>query len=303
MPVYRQNSRPKSFIEILLSLKDVWNYRQLILQLAKRDLKSRYKVSVLGFFWSLLRPLLTIIVLAAVFSSLQFESTRYNVTYPVLLLAVYMPWFFFSSAVLEATTSLLANANLVKKVYCPRAIFPVSVVLANLVNFGFSLVVLFPLLYLGTSIKPSWTLLQLPFLIAIHTLFLLGLSFLTSITNVLYRDTMQITEFVVFVWFYISPVLYDIFTLSTVFVHSNRLLPGLYFLNPMAGILEWYRYVLLSSTMNTSLPDPELTAHLTSINQIIFSFGIPYAIVISIAIFFLGYYLFKKVETRAVDEL
>ena len=270
----------------------MWRYRGLLRQLTARDLKVRYKVSVLGFFWSLLRPLLTIGVLAAVFSILDLESTRYDVSYPALLLATYMPWFFFSASFLEGTQSLLGNAHLAKQVYCPRAVFPASVVTSNLINFLLSMVVMVPLLYLCFDAAPTWALLQLPFVIAFHTLFLLGLCLALSTLNVLFRDTQQIVEFLVLAWFYVSPVLYDSFEIYSRFGSSS----WVYFLNPMAGLLEWYRYCLLASNL-------QISADMAPLNQITFWFAIPYAAVISILIAFAGYALMRRLEIRAVDEL
>lgn len=277
----------------------------MIRQLAARDLKARYKVSVLGFFWSLLRPLLTIGVLALVFSFLlNFESTRYQVTYTTLLLVTYLPWFFFSSALLEATSSLLTNANLVKKVYCPRAVFPVAVVVSNLVNFLFSLAVLIPVVYVGTGASPTWTLMQLPFLLLTHTALLLGLALLVSATNVLYRDTTQIMEFGVFIWFYLSPVLYDVYDIFPMLSKYTTLGPYLYLLNPMAGLLEWYRYIVLSSQLvSASVLEPGIQAQVQALNQTMFQMGIPYAAGVSYLILAAGYSVFKRLEVRAVDEL
>ncbi|MBN2328810.1 MAG: ABC transporter permease [Candidatus Omnitrophica bacterium] len=286
-------------MNLVSSLRELWSYRRLVKQLAVRDLKARYKVSVLGFFWSLLRPLLTIAVLAVVFSSLlDLQSGSYDVPYYILLLVTYMPWFYFSTALLEGVHSLLSNANLIQKVYSPRTVFPAAVVSANLVNFLFSLVVVIPIIYLLSGAHLSWTILHLPFVIAVHTAFLFGLCLMTSVLNVLYRDTTQIMEFLVFVWFYLSPVLYDV---SEVFKKvPDPLQFSLFFLNPMAGILEWYRYAILSSNMRLTANAP---VDLEIQRSIVFSAGIPFAILASIVVFIVGFKMHKKLETRAVDAL
>lgn len=301
-------NKNNSILFIIKSLKELWGYRQLIRQLAARDLKARYKVSVLGFFWSLLRPLLTIAVLAVIFSLLDFKSTRYAVSYPTLLLATYLPWFFFSTTLLEATSSLISNGNLVKKVYCPRAVFPASAIVSNVLNYFLSLLVLIPLLYICFTASPTWHIFQLPLVLFIHILFLTGLCFITSVCNVMYRDTTQIIEFIVFAWFYVSPVLYDIYEFFADAHTLPKLAIGAYFLNPMAGILEWYRYIFLSSNfvppaeLPPTLP-PHSVEHVQWLNHIIFQYAIPYSIVISILLFVLGYWVFKKLEIQAVDEL
>ncbi len=283
--------------------RELWKFRFLIRQLAVRDLKARYKVSVLGFFWSLLRPLLTMVILAAVFSMLDFDSSTYAVPYYVLLFASYMPWFFLSSALLEGTQSLISNAHLVKKVYCPRAVFPSAVGLSNLINFLFSLAVVLPVLYLATPAQPTFLLLQLPLVILVNTVLLLGLCYAASVINVLYRDTTQIVEFLVFVWFYMTPVLYDAYEVIKAMPKLGCIL---YFLNPMAGLNEWYRYIFLASHFRQQ---PEFAATLENYpmleryNAVVYQFAIPYAIIFSVVILFVGYALMKKWETRAVDEM
>ncbi|MGC9329441.1 MAG: ABC transporter permease [Candidatus Hinthialibacter sp.] len=286
-------------MNLVSSLRELWSYRRLVKQLAVRDLKARYKVSVLGFFWSLLRPLMTIAVLAVVFSSLlDLQSNSYDVPYYILLLVTYMPWFYFSTALLEGVHSLLANANLIQKVYAPRTIFPAAVVSANLVNFFFSLAAVIPIIYLLSGAHPGWAILHLPLVITVHTAFLLGLCLMTSVLNVLYRDTTQIMEFLVFVWFYLSPVLYDV---SEVFKKvSDPLQFSLFFLNPMAGLLEWYRYAILSSNMRMAA---DAAIDLETQRTVVFFFGIPFAILASIVVFILGFKMHKKLETRAVDAL
>jgi len=274
---------------------ELGSYRQLVRQLAVRDLKARYKVSVLGFFWSLLRPLLTIAVLAIVFSHLlNVESRSYSVPYYILLLAAYMPGFYFSTALLEGVHSLLTNAGLIQKVYCPRSVFPASVVLANLGNFLFSLLAVIPAIYLLSGTHPTFALLQLPLVIAVQTAFLFGLCLMTSIWNVLYRDTTQVMEFLVFVWFYVSPVLYD--AAEVYYKLSDSYWYALYFLNPMAGILEWYRYAILASQIDA-------TGSIEIHRQIVFSFGIPFAVIASFLFLWIGITIHKRLETRAVDTL
>lgn len=284
-------------MRLISSLRELWSYRRLVEQLAARDLKARYKVSVLGFFWSLLRPLLTIVVLAAVFSMLGMQGITYRAPYYILLLTVYMPWFFFSTALLEGTHSLLSNAPLIKKVYCPRAVFPAAVVLSNLVNFLLSLLVVIPAIYILSGAKPSWMLLQLPLAIAVHTAFLFGMCLIASVLNVLYRDTAQVMEFAVFAWFYVSPVLYDSAIVLQKVKSASLFL--LYFLNPMAGILEWYRWIFLNSVMQGDVYEPVILSMVRRSIEV----GIIYAIHASFLILVAGLFIHKKLETRAVDTL
>jgi len=208
-----------------------------------------------------------------------------------------MPWFFFSTALLEGTHSLLSNAHLIKKVYCPRAVFPAAVVLSNLVNFLLSLLVVIPAIYLLSGAKPSWILLQLPLVIAVHTALLFGLCLIASVLNVLYRDTAQVMEFAVFAWFYLSPVLYDSAVVLQKVKSGSLFL--LYFLNPMAGILEWYRWIFLNSVMQGDVYEPVVLGMVRRS----FEAGIVYAIHASLLILIAGFLIHKKLETRAVDTL
>ncbi len=308
----------------MLQVSQLWNYRQLVRQLAVRDLKARYKVSVLGFLWSLLRPLLTIVVMAGVFSMLDLKSERYDVSYPTLLLASYIPWFFFSTTLLEGTQALLSNANLIKKVYAPRVVYPTAVVASNLVNFLSSFLVLLLIVFVFTSAKPTWMLLQLPLVIFFHSILTLGFCYLASALNVLYRDTTQVMEFGVFVWFYITPVLYDVLE---VFNRLPRWGQVLYFANPMAGMIEWYRYILLNSQLSnvsnlsseqliqlkillfsqfsafsSDIESIQLTKTDLHIQEICY-YAIPYSILVSILLLIFSSWLFKRLETRVVDAI
>lgn len=275
-----------------LTALPLWRYRGLVRQLAARDLKARYKVAALGFLWSLLRPLLTIAVLAAVFSMVGIPSERYQVSYPILLMAAYLPWFFFSSALLEGTQSLLANGALVKKVYCPRAVYPAAVVVAQGVNFLLSMLVLIPLLYFVSPATPTLALFFLPLAIAGQIALLMGLCFAASALNVIYRDVTQIMEFLVFVWFYLSPVLYGLEIVDA------QLGKGvwIYLLNPMAGLLEWQRYALLASQLNAG-------EEFAALNHAVFAYAIPYSVTISLMTLAFGYWILRKFESRAVDAL
>lgn len=278
-----------------IPLYRLWPWRGLIRQLVVRDLKVRYKVSVLGFFWSLLRPLLTLGVLALVFSMVEdLRSERYDVAYPVLLMAAYLPWFFFSSAILEGTQSLLANAHLIKKVYSPREVYPAAIVVSQAFNFLLAMLVLIPVLYLWSKATPTPWLLALPLVIAIHILFTLGLCLLLSVVNILLRDTTQIVEFVVFVWFYLSPVLYDFDIVHRQLGSSTGFL--FYLLNPMAGILEGYRFTLLASQYDSS--------RLESTPDLWIVFGsVPYGAFVAVLTLVLGATILKRLESRAVDLL
>ncbi|MCL5075105.1 MAG: ABC transporter permease [Chloroflexi bacterium] len=225
---------PKSIVE-------AWKYRELVKNLVIRDLKVRYKSSFLGFIWSLLNPLLMMLVFTAVFGVMMPGSAvgsfpaRY---FPVFLLCAILPWNWLSSAVMGSIQSIVGNAHLIKKVYFPREILPTAVVISNMVNFLLALIVLF-LMLLAFGVKLTMVALLLPVVIVIQMVFLLGVAFLLSALNVFYRDTEVIMEVLLLAWFFLTPIFYDIKVLSP---RYERLM---YIINPMAAIISSYRVVLL----------------------------------------------------------
>ena len=230
-------------------LAELVSYRDLIVNLVVRDLKVRYKSSVLGFIWSLLNPLLMMLVFALVFTILFPNSSIPH--FPVFLLCGLLPWNFFNTAVMASIGSIVSNAHLVKKVYFPREILPISTVLSNGVNFLLALVVLFVMLFVfGVGVTP-WVLL-LPAIILVQTAFTLGLAFILSTVNVFYRDTTVIMEVIIQAWFFLTPVFYPMDLLpqqGTVLGHVLPIQRLVYILNPMASVIACYRSVLYGSTV------------------------------------------------------
>ena len=218
-------------------------YRELIRNLVIRDLKVRYRNSVLGVLWSLLNPLLMTLVFTVVFT-LMIPSDIDK--YPVFFMCGFLPWSYLSASVMGATGSIVSNAHLIKKVYFPREILPVSEVLANLVNFLLALVVLFGMLAVF-RVKLTPAVLMLPLIILAQTMFVMGLALLLATANVFYRDTQHILEIVMQAWFFLTPVFYPI----TVLPQSQQVL-GMTVniqlwsrrLNPMASLIASYRDVL-----------------------------------------------------------
>ncbi len=222
---------------------EVYHYRELIKNLVIRDLKVRYRNSILGVLWSLLNPLLMTLVFTVVFT-LMLRSDTPN--YPVFFMCGYLPWSFFSTSVMGATSSISGNAHLIKKVYFPREILPLAEVLSNLVNFLLALVVLFGML-LVFRIRLAPAVLMLPLIILTQTLFIMGMAFLLSTANVFYRDTHHIMEVLMQAWFFLTPIFYPI----TILPESSEIL-GMTLniqlwvrrLNPMASLVASYRDVL-----------------------------------------------------------
>jgi len=236
-------------------LAELYRYRDLIINLVVRDLKVRYKSSVLGFVWSLLNPLLMMLVFTVVFTLLM--PNRNIVHFPVFLLSGILPWNFFSTAVMGSITSIVGNAPLIKKVYFPREILPISTVLSNAVNFVLALLVLFAMLFIARIGITLW-IIWLPAIILVQIIFSLGLSFILSTLNVFYRDTAVIMEVVIQAWFFLTPVFYPIDLIPLQGKLLGIMLPIrrlAYILNPMASIIASYRTVLYGS-INGAPPGP-----------------------------------------------
>ena len=221
---------------------EIFSYRDLVRNLVVRDLKVRYKQSVLGFLWSLLNPLLMMVVFSVVFTVMM--PNRQISAFPAFILAGLLPWNWCATSVSASTVSVVGNANLIKKVYFPRELLPVSIVLSNMVNFLLALIVLIAVLF-AYALYPSWVLIYLPVIIAIQIIFLSGLALLLSSLDVFYRDTEVIVEVVVLAWFFLTPVFYDI---GALLPNSARVI---YWINPMASIVESYRLIFY----NRAAPD------------------------------------------------
>lgn len=223
---------------------ELYRYRELIKNLVVRDLKVRYKNSVLGVLWSLLNPLLMTLVFTIVFTLMlpQYEIQNY----PVFFMCGFLPWSFLASSLSGATGSIVNNAHLIKKVYFPREILPLAEVLSNLINFSFALPVLFGLL-LVFRIRLTPAILMLPLIMLAQTMFIMGMALLLSTANVFYRDTQHILEIVLQAWFFLTPIFYPIKVLP-----SSRIILGMTVdiqlwarrLNPMASLVASYRDVL-----------------------------------------------------------
>lgn len=237
IPVWKRSATLKHLVELV-------HYRELIVNLTIRELKARYKNSVLGFFWSLLNPLGMMLVFTVVFTVLMPNNQIRN--FPVFLLCGLLPWNFFSAGVMTGTNSIVSNSNLVKKVYFPRTVLPIASVLANLVNFLLALIVLFALLF-AFKIRLSPYVWLLPVVILIQTCFVAGMALVLSTLNVFYRDTLMIMDVVMLAWFFLTPVFYPIEVLPrsyeflgfTLDVHRLA-----YILNPMASLISTYRDLL-----------------------------------------------------------
>ena len=223
------------------------HHRELIWNLVKRDLKARYKVSVLGFLWSLLRPLFMMLIFTAVFSKMFRWDIHMQAPYSLFLLCAILPWQFLTGSLNNGAHCLLSNESLIKKVSLPREVFPISAVLAELVNFVLSLIVLVPFLLLFQIGLSPW-LLFLPILVLIEVVLVLGFTLLVSSLNVFFRDTLAIMDLGLLAWFYMSPIFYPVLFVQNYANDKGKMyIYNLYLFNPMSSILTGYRKVFLAN--------------------------------------------------------
>ena len=254
--------------------RELLRYRELFYFLAWRDILVRYKQTVIGVAWSVIRPLLTMVVFTVVFGRLARLPSE-GVPYPILVFSAMLPWQYFSNAMQESSNSLIAESRLISKVYFPRLIVPASSVIVSAVDFLISLALL-GLLMLGYSFVPSWTFLFMPFFFLLATLAALGAGFWLSALNVKYRDFRYIVPFLVQFGLYVSPVGFS----SSVVPERWRLL---YSLNPMVGVIDGFRWCVQGTASSLYLP------------------GFLISAAISVLAFFSGVWFFRRTERFFAD--
>lgn len=231
-------------IALIDRILELVRYTELVRNLVIRDLKVRYKNSILGFLWCLVNPLMMMVVFTVVFT-IMLPNNRID-RFPLFVLCALLPWNFFSSSVMTSVHSVVGNAHLIKKIYFPREVLPLSTVLANLVNFLLAMTVLFAMMYVFETPLTVWALF-LPVIILVQLIFTLGLAFFLSTVNVFYRDTAAIMDVAMLAWFFLTPVFYPITILphhQTLFGLSLDVQRLVYILNPMASLIASYRVVL-----------------------------------------------------------
>jgi len=224
---------------ISLGLKDLWQYRELLFFLTWRDIKVRYKQTALGAAWAVIQPPFTMLVFTLFFGRLAKVPSD-GIPYPLFSYTALLPWQLFASALTESSNSVVANERLITKVYFPRLVVPLASILAGLVDFAiaFTLVIGMMAWY---GVRPSWAVLTLPFFVIFTMATALGVGLWLSALNVQYRDVRHTLTFIVQFWLIASPVAY-----------SSTLVPArwrpFYGLNPMAGVIEGFRWALLGKT-------------------------------------------------------
>lgn len=256
-----------------VDLKKIWNYRELLYFLTKRDIKVRYKQTVLGGLWAIIQPVFTMIVFTLLFGRLA-KMPSDGIPYPIFVYAGLLPWTYFANALSASGNSLVGSANLITKVYFPRLIVPASASLAGLLDFFIAMLVL-GVLMVYYQFLPSLGILLFPFLLGLTFLCAVGAGLWLSALNVQYRDIRYVIPFLIQLWMFVSPVIYPV---SIIKKEYQWLLA----LNPMGGVIKAYRASLLG--------------HL-SIDW--FLLGI--SSVIIIVLFISGLFYFKRMERTFAD--
>jgi len=226
--------------------RDLWQYRELFQVLAWRDISVRYKQTVIGAAWALIRPFLTMVVFTVVFGKLANLPSDGTAPYALMVFAGMLPWSFFATGVADASNSLIGNANLISKVYFPRMIVPVAAVMVAFVDFLISFAILVALM-LWYRFMPGWQILLLPVLAGIAFLASLGVGLWITALNVKYRDFRYVIPFIVQLGLYVSPVGFS----SSIIPDQWRLV---YSLNPMVGVIDGFRWCLLGGESQLYLP-------------------------------------------------
>jgi len=257
-------------------IKELFAYRELLWNITLRELKVKYKNSALGFLWALIEPLMTILLYMIIFSVIVKIKVP---NYPVFLLSAVLPWLYLQRSLNGSVNVFYKDRVLIKKVYFPRTLLPLGIILTYLINFLLTLLVFSPVLLYFKMDELKLRLLLLPLVILAQTLFIIGLCLLASLANAFFQDVGYALQVITRFWFYACPILYSIEMVKK----AGSTLYHLYMLNPMAVIIELYRYVLLG------YPPPEGEYLVTSC---LFIFLILLA----------GAYLFVKYENSMVKQ-
>lgn len=255
---------------------NLYHHYELLWAWTSRTIRARYQQSALGILWTITQPVAQVLIFTVIFTIILPVDTG-DVPYPVFNFVAMSPWLFFSSAVADMVASLVANMNLVTKIYFPREILPLSAMLARLLDFGIGLVLIFVLIVAyGMPVHiQGWLL--IPFVTVIPMALALGMGLIGAALNVFYRDVQHVYELAFRIWFYLSPIIYPVDRVAEL----PELVQKVYFLNPLVGIFEAYRELLLHGRMPgaTLLP----------------------AAIISFLVLIVGYWFFKRLEFQFAD--
>lgn len=253
----------------------VFAYREMLFNTVRRELRSRYKGSVLGFLWTFLNPLLSLVVYTLVFSIIMRAKIPQH-SFSIYLFTGLLPWLYFANTIQQSTILMHNNSNLIKKIYFPRLVLPISLVATNLVNLLLSSIILLVALIIeGVSI--SWVLVYIPLLLLLLTFFILSITLLLSALTVYFRDIEHIMTIVTMAWFYVTPIVY-----------APNLYPSnvyrIFMINPLMPLITGFQDVLLYNTQPNT-------------------WGLAYVFLISDVLFIVGYFVFDKLQRRFAEEM
>jgi len=258
---------------VSIELSELWTYRELLYFLIWRDVKVRYKQTVIGIGWAILQPLLTMVVFTMIFGNFA-KIPSDGLPYPVFAFTALLPWNLFAGALNRCTLSLVGSANLITKVYFPRLIVPVSAIISGIIDFAIAFVFLLGLM-LWFHIVPNWGAIALPIFLLLTLITALAVGLWLSALDVRYRDVGHAIPFLIQIWMFLSPVAYPL----SVVPEKWRLL---YSLNPMVGVIEGFRWALLGKES----PDFKVIAVSTAV---------------VVALLLSGLVYFKRIERTFAD--
>jgi len=261
-------------VNVMNRIKELYKYRQMLISLVQRDLRGRYKASVLGFLWTFINPLLQLVIYTIVFSVIMRSGIE---DFYMFLFVALVPWLFFSSSLVGGSMAVVSGQDLVKKIYFPRIVLPISYVLSCFVNMLFSFIVIFAVIFITGFGVNLYSLLFLPIVMLIELMLALGISLITSALTVYFRDLEHILGLVSMMWMYLSPVVYPM----------EWIPKGLFFifnLNPMSPIITAFRDILYYRRV------PDLST-------------LAVAVVLGLAFMILGSCIFEKLQKGFVEEM
>ncbi len=259
---------------MISKFKEIYLYREMIASLVRKDLRGRYKGSVLGFFWTFLNPLMQLLVYSLVFSIIvRVEVEKYY----LFLFVALIPWIFFSSALTSGSGVILNQKDMVKKIYFPREVLPIAHALTNFINMLFSFIVVFIVILISGVGINFIALLYLPLIMLIEFTLVLGITFLTSSITVYMRDLEHIMTILNMLWMYLTPILYSITMIPEVYLPYIQL-------NPMTAVIVAYRDILYYAQV------PHIQTLLS-------------AVIMAVVVLVVGYLVFTKIQRYFAEEL
>lgn len=256
-----------------IGLDELWNARELLYFLIWRDVKVRYKQTVMGVLWAIIQPIFTMVIFSLFFGRLAGVPSD-EIPYPLFSFAALVPWTFFVNALTQASNSLVNNANMIKKVYFPRLLLPSATVLAGVIDFALAFLILL-LMMAGYHIYPTARIIWLPLFLLLAVLTSLGVSLWLAAMSVQFRDVRYMVPFLTQAWLFLTPIAYP----SSMLAQPWRTLYGI---NPMAGVVDGFRWALLGTAMP---PMPMIAV----------------SAIVALGLFIGGVYYFRRMEKSFAD--